>query len=443
MLPRIICLVGIVFLIQCCQKSTDFSEADIVGGRGLEANNPIAQVLLALFDNQASTRDPFCSGVLIDQNKVLTAAHCLAGRNIKDISIARWNSSSMDFEYLSPQIKKTIFYAPRIKDDEFPNFDLVQLNLDRNVNNKDKYELILANKVEIDEKLYLAGFGLTRSQCQLSSIEKDCLGQGKITSMKVSELIDGHRFNNLLKLNGEQTGPCMGDSGGPVFRIENEKLELIGITSGVWHVFNNAVQHGPDQICESGEALASSIVDEKIRSWLKSPTKDPHPTHTDRPGQNSSFENWCLYDNIHDPAWRTTQTLLYHITTFAAEFGIPAREIFENCQLADKYAKKWIQQGALKSVEFDRSSTFFSDTAPLESLKPDHLGFYFNDIRNINDTGLLSVKSILIQSSYVSQDSLCVLAHLPNLQSIKLEFLKNSLDLSCIPGTVKVDDEDI
>lgn len=375
----------------------------------------------------------FCSGVFLTQDHLLTAAHCVYGRELKDIKVGTWNTKLKTLDDFS-SIRNVEFLAPEIGSAEFPNFDLAVIVLNTPLR-KNIHPMPISKQTKIGSNAYVAGFGLTATSCDDS--DKACLGSLLVTKIKLLELTHNSRFQNIITIEGDHTGPCMGDSGGPIFRkTEQGWYELIGITSGVWHVFNSKALDDPKNLCESGSAIMTSIVG--YRDWIKHVIEGSKlkPPNKNRPQKGSSFADWCLYDNIFDPTWRTTQSLMYLISRYANNNSYPAKQVFSDCHLAQELAENWLETN--EWLEFDRSSTHVNQALPIASLNPKKLGFYFNDIENMNFQILNSVEHLLLEASSIDQQSFCTIALMPNLRLLELSYLRTKMELACLKQSLSL-----
>ncbi len=406
-------------LISCSRAKTKLNF--IVGGKKVEKNSVFYKSVVSLVT--AKNGESFCSGVVIADHYILTASHCLEKRDKHNIAVSFSNIDNSDKTNLR-KIRKYHYYKKDIRDSEFPNFDIVILELNEAVP-KEMLKLSLGKKSYLQQELTILGFGKTSTGCERNS--PNCSGQLRQAQAKIDKIISGPRYYGLLKLQGEKGGACIGDSGGPALYHNGFEWEILGITSGVHKVFNRAVENDPENICESKESLYSSVA--YYRDWIISilENKKLEQKLISKPGKHDSFEKWCLYSRA-DKHWQTTQRILEILS-----FGLEAKDrlkLYEDCAYAGNILELHIEKAS--SFSFPRQTQILASLDPLSSLAIRDLDFYFLTFGDIDFSSLIATKRIEIVSSRISRKSLCSLSKIKTLEDLRLSYIKNTdIDLSC------------
>lgn len=184
----------------------------VIGGHVIDIQDiPAASVRLKTMQNNGAE---FCSGTLINQNTVLTAAHCL-GKSLRLI------------QKYQPQVELTFFLNgvevtrlsneylahPDYESHEKADLALVFINEPVVL---DEYPKL--SDVKEDDRLHVLGFGLNGSSDRID-------GQLRETVIEIEQIRP--RYFSSFNL---ETGPCSGDSGGAVFRAGTSAQEILGIT---------------------------------------------------------------------------------------------------------------------------------------------------------------------------------------------------------------------
>lgn len=235
----------VLFLFGCGQKNSvapDDSELLIVGGEVVSKDSQIARLTVSLVN--ASTKRPFCSGVLIASDLVLTAAHCVAHIDFA-IKVTRGIrvSRSISVDVLDVRVHESYNEANMSTyDPQSPTNDLATLRLATHLQlESSDLALISKSLTPIDDlsppvytKITLAGFGLSSAQTRE--------GAGVLRAVQ-TEIVEVNIDANEFTFGGHQgKSACRIDSGGPAFITSDststsalkpglEVVQLIGISS--------------------------------------------------------------------------------------------------------------------------------------------------------------------------------------------------------------------
>lgn len=203
------------------------AEPSIVGGTLVEANDPVAKSTVALYMLDKLGRGSICTGSLINNSTVVTAAHCLAGAEKAVIIFAR-NVLRMD----------------RIGQDRMRAVTGIKINPSYNSSAiVDMGDIAIAYfkggiptgyapatvmekraseiAVQAGARVVIAGFGITGIEAANSGVLRKTMMFVKSVSSNQAE---------VLLMNPGRSA-CSGDSGGPAFIVSNGRYLLWGVTS--------------------------------------------------------------------------------------------------------------------------------------------------------------------------------------------------------------------
>lgn len=159
-------------------------------------------------------RKPFCSGALIAEDTVLTAAHCLEGEDLAGLSFRLGEEPTtlgVPIASASPH--------PRYAESKRGSYDLAVLHLREPVRGVTPLPYRKASlPVYFRGRLTFVGFGDDNGVAKTGAGIKRCL------RLYITR-VDDFTFENDTP--GHDT--CHGDSGGPVLAYKDGKFEIVGI----------------------------------------------------------------------------------------------------------------------------------------------------------------------------------------------------------------------
>lgn len=214
----------------------------IIAGEKVSAESLIGQSTVYI----RTPGGTFCTGVLLNNHVVLTAAHCVNRYdNGAEISVF---VPSAQTNCLSSAVSD-VSLAPKIfaKDHEAPDLALLKL--------KDKFcfepAVTLAEVLKAQDVVFAAGFGagtqlglpdsfalsvLTSDKGSLRDLYfKGTQGESVVTDSwkNLEPYLDGYFETSLLALaQNPRQSLCQGDSGGPVYQESKNVLKIFGVNSG-------------------------------------------------------------------------------------------------------------------------------------------------------------------------------------------------------------------
>lgn len=153
-----------------------------------------------------------CTGVAINKNTILTAAHCLEGEilKVRISNEASYNVSGKFFEIESFELHPEY-------DSHESNFrsDIAKIKLKNDLPADTKFFPIIKKDSNLSGKIMRLGFGARGTQ--------------NIRTMVTPELRNVRPHEKILELNDMYS--YSGDSGGPIFMQNNGQMYLIAIHS--------------------------------------------------------------------------------------------------------------------------------------------------------------------------------------------------------------------
>jgi len=230
---------------------------DLVGGREADEPYPFIASL------HSASGKAFCAGALIAADWLVTAGHCVEGKNPANLSVRIGsNDNTQGGEIAKPaEVVVNPSYNP---DPEHAGGDLALVRLAAPVK---AAPITLGAIVAPGTPTRLLGWGQT---CPTSGCGK---GPAKLQQLD-TKIVEGVRctakFDGAVELctdnPGGKSGSCYGDSGGPEIAKVDEKWVLLGTISRP----GNA-----DPVCATSPSIATSVV--AYAQWIAGKTAPPAP----------------------------------------------------------------------------------------------------------------------------------------------------------------------
>ncbi|MFJ2722866.1 LamG-like jellyroll fold domain-containing protein [Streptomyces sp. NPDC087437] len=198
---------------------TPVSAQAVTGTAALEGEYAFtAKLDIGSYENQRA-----CSGVLVNTNWVLTAASCFTDDPSQDPQVAagkpKWATTATigrtDLSKTAGQVRQVTELVPH------GDRDLVLARLATPVTNITP--IMLGSSVPTaGEELRSTGYGRTKNEWVPNRLHSGAFNMDSVGSTEV----------NITGRDGAAV--CLGDTGGPVFRVTGGKAELVAVNSRSW-----------------------------------------------------------------------------------------------------------------------------------------------------------------------------------------------------------------
>lgn len=197
----------------------------IFGGEKIDQTDEIGSYLVAVTDFNTGE---ICSGTIISEDTILTAAHCVENSKVNHLKIVFAPSIFAPIENQN-SVEKFIIHENYIKDEKQIINDLALIKMKKTIHNGYKI-LNLAQIKNIHENEFkeaiLSGYGF-------SKLTFPRMGAGTVRKTTVPLLVFNADEPLVIFDQTKGQGACQGDSGGGAFVIENNQVIQIGVTSFV------------------------------------------------------------------------------------------------------------------------------------------------------------------------------------------------------------------
>lgn len=375
-----------------------------------------------------------CSGTIIADDWVLTAAHCFRSVDgtltyqAKDYQVF---FGEVDSDAAAPRAnidRDPIFFSHHVL---HPHLDLSLIHFQGGLPAGYEPAKILGDSSVLSKNtpIKIAGFGRVSPNCDRES-DPDCEGRLRQRKSKIVSIPKGSMFANLIVLSSKGGGACYGDSGGPAYAQIGHEWYLIGTLHGFWQPLS-PLPSGSDNFCthESPTIYARTApfldwIEKNIGRGLGDRVIGTRESHapTSLPAPGASFSSWCEADDLAAEYWATTNHIMMGLVNLRG-FGVPENRrlaVYSDCSALEKMLDD------MPTFSFPLNDFFqhfrARDLRPLGSLH--HVETLEIADTNAGDFSftrhLQNLKTLKIRANRVSPD-LATLLDAPALETLELD----------------------
>ncbi len=220
---------------------TDY-QAQIVGGTEVpNGKYPFVTALLDRRNGSTAYQQQFCGGSLIDEDSVLTAAHCVVGTSPTPLRVTV-GRTVLNSDQGEVRRASRIFVHPDYRERCRNCYDAAVLKLGNSVSGIAPIKLAASNQNALENpgrKARIAGWGNTIKQTPPFFQEPDSYPNRMhaatvplVSDARAKDVYGSSYVRSLMVAAGKEgKDTCQGDSGGPMWASTPQGRRQIGITS--------------------------------------------------------------------------------------------------------------------------------------------------------------------------------------------------------------------
>jgi len=245
-----------LFLISACDSNSKqkenagvnafrcFSEGQKVALGVPCRSRDVGVVKVTYFDDEDNPS--VCSGTLIAVDQVLSAAHCLNGAVYRGTVTTDEVSVEIEDAYIHPDFR---FDGKRF------HYDLAVLTLRKEITQVPIVKIDTDADIRPGDELYIGGVGVS-----------DLSDPTSYGSLRVGSLLIGEVAPDFIyaPFDPRRDTTCIGDSGGGLFRLDDEKPVQVGVVSS-----------GTQEECGKGDTnVFTNLSDTNLKFFLNDPLQN-------------------------------------------------------------------------------------------------------------------------------------------------------------------------
>lgn len=399
---------GLLLLAAC---GTQQSHLDIIGGTPPSGNHPgRASTVLVLLNGK-----PFCTGVLVASNTVITAGHCIESSSPSDYRIFFGPDFVSD---PSKDLTHEVIAVRAMKPGKrnYPNLDIAWIRFAGSAPAGFHPVKILADQSRLarGDVLIREGYGTRNPEEQNPGLLTTVTGT-------FDHIENSHLYHYLL-ITGWSQGKttCYGDSGGPAYANIDGVWHLVGTVNGQeWHD-----DLAPDQDCRTGISVYTFVG--AFKSWFEQSAgielSVTGQTPEFSPIEGKTFEELCGDITVDHETWYSVRKVLEALDLKSCPEAAKRLETVPRLSVYDATDLR-VLNGAMQLRELSWTESDTADLSGLSVLK----NLSTLDLSSNNISGLGAFEN---------------LANLANLDTLRLRSNKIS-DLSPLVSLVRLASLDV
>lgn len=203
------------------QGSFDVRAARVVGGQKVSSADPIAATTVAFVNG-----DALCTGSIVDDDLMVTAAHCLDDGKLSKMRVVF--ARVLTEGAYAARVLGAVVASAWLEENAADTKDWGDIALVRFSGGlPEGYSKVFIDREERDlrdgESVIIAGFGISNAEADT--------GAGVLRKTEVPVKRPGFGRTEILLDQSFGSGACHGDSGGPALIKRRSRLHLVGIIS--------------------------------------------------------------------------------------------------------------------------------------------------------------------------------------------------------------------